>query len=77
MADGQGDYDLRRSGGDAVGESIPHMEGQHSGLTGNAQHVGQRNHDRHNSGGLTGAGGNEEVHQGIDDKHTDFRNISV
>ena len=47
--------------GDTVRESIAKGEGEDGGLSGEADDVSERRHDRHGDGRLPGAGGDEKI----------------
>lgn len=60
--------------GDTVREGIAEGEGEDSGLSGEADDVSERCHDRHGDGRLPGAGGDEKIEAVLDDKHTEGDN---
>ena len=57
--------------GDAVREGIAEGEGEDGGLTGEADDVSERRHDRHGNGCLPGAGGDKKIEAVLDDEHTE------
>ncbi len=54
---------------DQVGKAVAKLECGYRRLTGNAQNVGKRRHDRHGDHGLTGAGIDEEIHDRLEYQH--------
>ena len=59
---------------DAVRKGVAEGEGEDSGLSGEADDVSERRHDRHGDGGLPGAGGDEKIEAVLDDEHTEGDN---
>lgn len=52
-----------------VGEAVTQLESQYRDLTRNPQNISQRRHDRHNGYGLTAAGGNGQIDDGVGNEH--------
>lgn len=60
--------------GNTVREGIAEGEGEDSGLSGEADDVSERRHDRHGDGRLSGAGGDEKIEAVLDDEHAEGDN---
>lgn len=60
--------------GDTVREGIAEGEGEDSSLSGEADDVSERRHDRHGDGRLPGAGGYEKIEAVLDDEHAEGDN---
>ena len=72
IGDVHGADDAHQSGGsgqDVVAEAVAEIEGKDRGLTGNAHEVGQRCQNGNDSCGLTAAGSQEDVDNGVCQQH--------